>query len=124
MQTLTCLSRTVVHHRRSTQQLDIITALVHILLYSLWFVFLTSIQQRRVLECTFVVLNNTSTHCHAYRKCTGSLKIRCLYNYSGHAAVVPMVSALDGFHCVTIMLLINAYSYICIVKAIHQISLP
>ena len=52
-------------------QLNIITALEHIVL-----AFLASIQQRRALECTFVALNGTSTHCHAYQKSTGSLQSR------------------------------------------------
>ena len=38
--------------------------------------FLAIVQQVRALECAFVVLNSTSTHCHAYRKYTGSLRSR------------------------------------------------
>ena len=41
---------------------------------SLWSAFLTSVQQGRALECAFVALNSTGTHCHAYRKYTGSLR--------------------------------------------------
>ena len=35
---------------------------------SLWSAFLTSVQQGRALECAFVGLNSTGTHCHTYWK--------------------------------------------------------
>ena len=41
---------------------------------SLLLSFLAIVQQGRALERAFVVLNSTSTHCHAYRKYTGSLR--------------------------------------------------
>ena len=33
---------------------------------SLWLALLANVQQRRALECSFVILNNISTHFHAY----------------------------------------------------------
>jgi len=41
---------------------------------SLWLAFLTSAQQGRALEHSFVVLNGVSTHCYAYWKYTRSLR--------------------------------------------------
>ena len=35
-----------------------------------WLAFLASVQQGTVLEHTFLALNRTSTHCHAYQKYT------------------------------------------------------
>ena len=40
----------------------------------LWLAFLVSIQEGRALECTFLMLNSTSTYWHAYHKYTGSLQ--------------------------------------------------
>ena len=47
-----------------------IIAVVRIVLRSLW---LASVQQGRALECAFVILNGTGTHCYAYQKYTESL---------------------------------------------------
>ena len=66
---------------------------------SLWSAFLISIQQRRALECSFVALNSTGMHCHAYQKCTGSLRntdVSIIRTRSGS----PIVSAIEGFHCI------------------------
>ena len=43
---------------------------------SLWLSFLAIIQRGRALERAFIALSSTSTHCHAYRKYTGSLRSR------------------------------------------------
>ena len=51
--------------------------------YSLWLSFIPIVQQGRALEHAFIALNGTSTHCHAYRKYTGSLRSRTSL-YSGH----------------------------------------
>ena len=65
---------------------------------SLWLAFLANIQQRRALEHGFIVLNSTSTHCHAYQKYTGSLQktdASIFQTYSGgfggiHISEVPV----------------------------------
>ena len=65
---------------------------------SLWSVFLASTQQGRALECAFVALNSTGTHCHAYQKYTGSLRntdASTIRTRNGS----PMMSAIEGFHC-------------------------
>ena len=64
---------------------------------SLWLAFLTNLQQGRALEHAFVVLNPTSTHCHAYWKYTRSLLNTDTSIFRTYAVVVPMVSALEGF---------------------------
>ena len=38
--------------------------------------FLAIVQQGRALECAFVALSGTSTHCHSYWKYTGNLRSR------------------------------------------------
>ena len=42
--------------------------------FSLWLSFSVIVQQRRAVQCTFVALNRTNTHCHAYRKYTGNFR--------------------------------------------------
>ena len=71
MWSLACLSCMVVWHCWSTQQLDITIAMVCTFP---WSAFLASTQQGRALECAFVTLNSTGTHCYAYRKHTRSLQ--------------------------------------------------
>ena len=62
-------------------QLDITIALVCTVLASGHAAFLASVQQGRALECGFVALNSTGTHCHAYRKYPGRLRnTDSLYN--------------------------------------------
>ena len=50
---------------------------------SLWLSFLAIIQQGRALECVFVVLNGTSTHCHAYWNIPEASEVGTPL-YSGH----------------------------------------
>ena len=35
---------------------------------NLWSAFLTSVQQERALDCTFIVLDSMGTDCHTYQK--------------------------------------------------------
>ena len=66
---------------------------------SLWLSFLGMVQQERALECAFVALNGTSTHCHTYRKYTGSLQSRDT-SLLRTLQMAPLVSALKRFHCI------------------------
>ena len=64
----------IVQHCWLIHQLDIILILVHIVLgFSYLFLPLYSKGELWNLPL-FVVLNGTSTHCHAYQKCTGNLQ--------------------------------------------------
>ena len=66
---------------------------------SLWSAFLASTQQGRALECSFVALNSTGMHCHAYQKCTGSLQNMDVSIIRTHCGS-PIMSAIEGFHCI------------------------
>ena len=70
---------------------------------SLWQAFPTSIQQRRALECAFVVLDSTryALPClpEIYRK---PPKYRCLYTPDMHRCSHAMVSTLEMFHCIPV----------------------
>ena len=58
---------------------------------SLWLAFLISAQQGRALEC-----NSMAQVRNAMPTRNRPIQIPL---YSGHTAVVPVVSALEGFHC-------------------------
>ena len=65
--------------------------------------FLATIQERRALECAFIALNSTGTHCHAYRKYTGSLRNTdgsIIQTCSGGL----MMSTIEGFRCKVFLL--------------------
>ena len=61
----------------------------------LWSAFLASVQQGRGLECAFVVLNSTGTHCHAYQRSLQNTDASIIQPCNGG----PMMSAIEGFHC-------------------------
>ena len=99
---LACLSHNVVHHCWSIQQYN--STGMHSI--SLWSAFLASTQQGRALECAFVALNSTGTHCHAYQKYTGSLRNTDASTIRTHNGS-PMMSAIEGFHCSAHLAVLN-----------------
>ena len=72
MQMLAGLLHKIVRHHWLIHQLDIILTLVRIVLAS-GYPFLPSYSKGALWNNTFVALNGTSTHCHAYRKYTENL---------------------------------------------------
>ena len=58
---------------------------------SLWLAFLASVQQGRVLDCTFIVLNSTSTssHLQKYTRSLQNMDASIFWTHSGG----PKVSA-------------------------------
>ena len=77
------LSHKIVRHRWLIHQLNIILTLVRIVLAT-GYPFLPSYSKGKLWNSTFVALNGTSTHCHAYRKYTiETSKVRTPL-YSGH----------------------------------------
>ena len=115
MWSLACLSRMVVCHCWSIQQLDITIAMVCTFP---WSAFLASTQQGRALERTFVTLYSMGMHYYAYQKHTRSLQntdASITWTRSG----VPMMSAIEGFHCICVCMCLSCSLH---VANIHSLS--
>ena len=92
MRTLAGLSHKIVRYLWLNHQLDIALTLVRVVLAS-GYPFLPSYSKGELWNSTFVTLNGTSTHCHAYRKYIGNLRSRDA-SLLRTLQMGPMVSAL------------------------------